>query len=133
MKDELVSFDTAKLTKEKGFDWKVWESYYKMTFEEVWKPNSGNNTNKYDHFKNWNYETYIARPTQSLLQRWLREVHNIHILMNVGMNDGIKQTFYCNVFIFGKNLYDGKFRSKTSVYTYEQALEEGLLEALKLI
>ena len=69
----------------------------------------------------------------SIVQKWLREEHHMHILMNVGMNDGEKQTFYCNVFLFGKNLYKGKFRSETSVYTYEEALEVGLLNALKLI
>lgn len=67
----------------------------------------------------------LGKITQSLLQRWLRETHNIHV------------ETVCN------NLQDLMFSSEitcigdclvTNVHkTYEQALEEGLCEALKLI
>ena len=133
MTDTLISFETAKLAKEKGFFvqkhlYFIHENsvHYEGTYENrdfsVVKEHYLNNTIK-----------GVTKPTQSLLQKWIREKHNMHILMNVGMNNGEKQTFYCNVFKFGKNLYISKFRSKTSVYTYEEVLEIGLCEALKLI
>lgn len=132
MEEQLITFDTAKLAKKKGFDiptlYGVYGQKMKLTYNEPYE------------LVNWNARTKqqpkskaTSIPTQSLLQRWLREEHNMHILMNVGMNDGTKQTFYCNVFLFGKNKYIGKFRSKTSIYTYEEALEIGLYQALKLI
>lgn len=122
MKERLITFSTIKLAKEKGFEI---SNYIKLG--ELKQPHNWHkeqlNTNEFWYFN----------ISQSILQKWLRDVHNMHILMNVGMHDSIKQTFYCNVFLFGVNLYKGKFRSKTSIYTYEEALEKGLQAALKLI
>lgn len=120
MKEQLISFETAKLAKEKGFTQKGIYPKWRVDGKILVELTNGD-------------EEYHSASTQSLLQKWLREEHNIHILMNVGMYDGNKQTFYCNVCLFGENLYKSKFRSKTSIYTYEEALEEGLQEALKLI
>ena len=106
MKEQLISFETAKLAKEKGFNI-LQHSYY---FEDgEFKENSLKGTNGYygeeyefnlsEFNENWNdkwltkktgdrcfgcskqkgyLETFSA-PTQSLLQRWCREKHNKHI------------------------------------------------------
>jgi len=83
MREEIISFETAQLAKEKGFIFdKTLEPYYEgyhgffrwhndknkitsMSFFEQDATNSG-----------WVYMN-IGAPTQSLLQRWLREEHNI--------------------------------------------------------
>ncbi len=65
-------------------------------------------------------------PTQSLLQRWLREKHNIKlaILFRENISSGIES-------------WDWLIKGTEVVYrqykTYELALEAGLLEGLKLI
>ena len=67
---------------------------------------------------------YINRPTQSLLQRWLREVHSINVL--------IKQGYGWEWYITKHNGIATKLHDGTYNF-YEEALEAGLLEALKLI
>ena len=138
MEDKLISFDTAKLAKEKGFDVSV-NTYYdlsnvftkdKQSLSEYTISLDYNSKTKYPQFKE---KCYISRPTQSLLQKWLREKHNLHIMLNTSINTNGKATFYCNTIKFGKNLYKSMFRSKSLIYTYEEALELGLQEGLKLI
>jgi len=117
MKEEIITFETAKLAKKKGFTWDVKEAYYaskdelsKIMREECW---NGYPVNTED-------EAYLAAPTQSLLQRWLREVHNIFIEINVN---------YCYTVY-----YKDELELESSEYTsYEAALEYSLIEALKLI
>jgi hypothetical protein len=145
MKEDLITFETAKVAKEKGFNIPCFDYYnpkYNTTFKGVeydsdgyieWDWNNNSTSKIASPYPNVEIKGQCSAPTQSLLQKWLREKHSIHILMNVGMNNGVIQFFYCNVFIFGKNLYKCRFRSKTSIYTYEEALEEGLFEALTLI
>ena len=71
-----------------------------------------------------------------LLQKWLREVHNIEVEVyrEVDFADECYYNTYC-VDVFNNKL---SFQSKDSIFTeridtYEQALEQGLLEGLKLI
>ena len=61
----------------------------------------------------------ILAPTQSLLQKWLRETHNIFISINVN---------YCYKIYNNDELYEESFYYNN----YEEALEQGLQEALKL-
>ena len=70
------------------------------------------------------------------VQKWLREVHNIEVEVyrEVDFADECYYNTYC-VDVFNNKL---SFQSKDSIFTeridtYEQALETGLLEGLKLI
>lgn len=128
MEEQLVSFETAKLAKEKGFDWKVRHHYRDGNMYDKTLICSGNpyNMNSEEEQKMWITNLY-STPTQSLLQKWLREEHNLHIciaygdLSNKYMGDIMSRD--------GKMLVDIECIHKT----YEEALEEGLQEALKLI
>ena len=116
MEEQLITFETAKLAKEKGFNI------------------SGNNIYENEEllceveFKNWNNGTLcLLAPTQSLLQRWLREVRDIYININTDNN----KSFYSDV--NEEYFYDG-YRGKALIFkSYEEALEDGLQEALRLI
>ena len=66
MKEQLISFSTAKLAKEKGFDNYDVANYYREGINYALN-NSGTSTIK-------EVGNYPA-PTQSLLQKWLREKH----------------------------------------------------------
>lgn len=139
MKEQLISFETAKLAKERGFKWNTLDSFYKLTFEETWKPNL---RDRLGNFIDWNTESYgvskniTSRPTQSLLQKWLREVHNIdiQILRNKPGYSEYKVEIYkinnSNQYIY-LLIKDEEFIKW--FYTYEEALEVALQEALKLI
>ncbi len=91
MKEDLITFETAKLAKQKEFDVEV-EFYY--TYEQVRdsfsikrdfnysEVISKNHNNKKESHEVWTdgvriYNSYSS-PTQSLLQKWLRETKDIH-------------------------------------------------------
>ena len=133
MEEQLVSFETAKLAKEKGFDINVnyFISQYSkdggIVFSESVESDNYNSSN-------WNTDVRISllsRTTQSLLAKWLREVHNFHISINVGLPHKAHIMYYSNVIKFGKE-HKSKYRS-VFYKTYEEALEIGLQEALKLV
>jgi hypothetical protein len=77
------------------------------------------------------FYTYPNVPTQSLLQKWLREVHEISVESTSCWWDDGKKEFEYNVY---KKDLGGDSPCSLSVFkTYEEALEVGLQEALKLI
>lgn len=120
MKDELISYETAVLAKEKGFN--EFCEYY-ITESSVEYQEGAAFKNEYG---------YVTAPTQSLLQRWLREVHYIVVESNYKcVND--RWAFYFNLMIMGYTswlTFDTDLKGFT---TYEEALEEGLKQALNLI
>lgn len=139
MKDELVGFDVAKLAKEKGFDWECdWvytdETGYqdKLTKLRYFDGDGAGYTTNSTLTDNITSETswLFTAPTQSLLQRWLREVHNIHLTIRPMSLIGFVQYYDIHILEPGKP-WDQSI--KVTGETYEQVLEQGLFEALKLI
>ena len=121
MEEQLIEFDTAKLAQEKGFDLKepcTCGGYPDCICKIVRADN------------------HIYQPTQSLLQRWLREVHSIEfdiIVTKIGEN---RKSY--DIFIIDTSKVEVK-QNKKVLYSffnfknYEEVLELGLQEALKLI
>lgn len=126
MTDQLISFETAKLAKEKGFISR--SPYYQI--------DDADEIDLVDmkgfplHSNNEEGE-YWEAPTQSLLQKWLREVHNIHIISKPFYDSKTKKTTYVADCI--RIVNDGRTSKSHICDTYELALEEGLVNALKLI
>lgn len=129
MKDELISFETAKLAKEKGFKP---EEEWNPTYVNGYIYDEDTDTFKFRAFKeeNWSIEDHYLAPTQSLLQRWLRENKFISVIIK-HYSAG---TFSYEISTYSKVEWEKStgFMTK-SFYKYEEALEEGLLEGLKLI
>lgn len=134
MENELISFSTAKLAKEKGFDVETVNQWWYALQEDgdVDLQDNDNYTRK---------EAFFA-PTQSLLQRWLREVHTINVESNRLPNVDKYRCIFIPMDLPKPNtcktineayVSRKQYLSKKSHKTYEQALEEGLQEALKLI
>jgi hypothetical protein len=121
MTEQLISFETAVLAKEKGFDWNTSIKFQPKLSFSSWKD-----------FK-WSMSApRILRPTQSLLQKWLREKHDIHVEVNA---EGL-MSFKVSTFIMGdksKEIVYPNYYNPETLNTYEEALEKGLQEALKLI
>jgi hypothetical protein len=130
MEDILVTFPTAKLAKEKGFIEYCIYAYFKDKEIRL----SHCYSIKSDEAKP---EDEIYAPTQSLLQKWLREIHEINCIAwcnASGWAWEIEKTNGTHISIMdidgdvkGTNLNSGMFN------IYEEALEIGLQEALKLI
>lgn len=73
--EDYIGLETAKLLKEKGFTLPV-KNYYSLYTEDV----KYNLQKKYGAKMNWNsFALTVSRPSQSLVMKWLREVHHYYI------------------------------------------------------
>lgn len=149
MKDELISFETAKLAKEKGFI--GIKSQANNWYYENGDIHNEKNIRGYKGLKGWNAweATQGVRwdaPTQSLLKRWLRDNDvDITIITNFkNSSTSINKSYRVGIVYIKNNLIETFFlRPKsdsildkvlfTEFKTYEDALEYGLKEALKII
>ena len=144
MEEQLINFETAKLAKEKGFNIPTRNFYADFTWKSIEVYSCievGYNEFTDSMENNHGFGDITLIPTQSLLQKWLREVHNIEVLIsrippeavladkNKGKN--ILRNYNCYVW----NLNSNPRISNNGIFLdiYEEALEAGLQEALKLI
>lgn len=112
MEEQLVSFETANLAKEKGFvDMAIPQIYIGKGV--LWDYSVHGSCSNYN---------YVEAPTQSLLQKWLREEHSIHICVEY------RGMYFGDVWIVSKGTKH--FRGFS---TYEEALEEALKIGLNRI
>ena len=143
MKENIVTFQVAKLAKEKGFDEKVYREYDKSGYLRCTSKSADVVLGPYDELLK---STEYPAPTQSLLQRWLREVHNCFIDILPHRDGDSKNKQWKNkedvfwtveVDYYGKNfeieLTDDSDFTQHFNNNYEEALEIGLYQALKLI
>ena len=143
MKDEKVTLETAKLLKKKKFDIPINMSYtvYHKDFIENGKVvvNEGeieintfyfkNNDNKFGDYSNSTYTMYAA-PTLSLVQKWLRGVHDIDVWAKPFVVDDLKKEYLGFV-----DYIPNKIEGKTHIthQSYEEAIEFSIVVALKSI
>ena len=71
IREDYVSFETAKLLKEKGFDVPY---YYCSRVYSEHGTLQGVSSVQFPNVK------YISAPTLQMAMKWLREVHNLHII-----------------------------------------------------
>ena len=127
MKEDYVSFEVAKLLKEKGFDWEcehvIWEGAD-------------------DNYEN--YDKAIPNPTLQMAMKWLREVHKLHISVDVSPIYGkVKDEkgrntcslLYWNYMASGEWMND-KYNPQQKAFvmsakSYEEAVEAACIYALK--
>lgn len=119
MKEQLISFETAKLAKEKGFPQNFSYAQFINMGKGEWKFYNKEDADNLDDSIGIGKNIRCSAPTQSLLQKWLRKVHGIDVLP---YKVGDKYT----------TVYNGS-ENEGLKNTYEEALEKGLQEALKLI
>tara|TARA_R110001606_G_scaffold359029_1_gene510795 strand:- start:392 stop:886 length:495 start_codon:yes stop_codon:yes gene_type:complete len=80
MKEQLIVFETAKLAKKKGFDWEVRSFFLDRELHE--DVNTRGNYNSYAWVTTWrntSTDDTVSAPTQSLLQKYIRETRGVHI------------------------------------------------------
>ena len=122
MKEPLIEFKSAKLAKEKGFNWPT-DNYY------MGSGNAFSLSHSEDHNNPEITKEKYSRPTQSLLQKWIREVHNIEIFTKWFNRDNESGYF---TMVFYK--LDGTlFHTTDKLKSFEMSLEIGLMEALNCI
>lgn len=125
MTDQLISLETAILAKEKGFDWEcIW------MYTDQGEPQ---NLIGISSYQIQNRHKWLKAPTQSLLQKWLRD-RCIFITVDhkyIGDNEW--------VFVYKVDYSPEKKPPSEPItdqrvgYTYEEALEVGLKYSLNLL
>lgn len=115
--EDYVSFETAKLLKEKGFDWETHRSY--LSNDNVFVPGD---VNDLPYRKD-----AIRIPTLQMAMKWMREKHNL------GVFPSWSQVFGC----YGCRLYYLE-KGRQELYslgahydTYEEACEAGIKYCLE--
>lgn len=109
----LIQSETAKLAKEKGASVLFYDD------------------NTYEYY-DWESDR-MYEFTQPLLQKWLREKHGIHVTpIPSYTDDTFNKKYFFEIAVerhikLNKDMFNYYFK------TYEEALEQGLLEGLKLI
>jgi len=137
MKEQKVILETAKLAKEKGFDWDCDHYFIKednsLTKAMYYEMDINNKTIDDDSGYFSSIPLCVA-PTQALLAKWLREVYGLELFIHkFKPNDAYPKGYYCvskPLTYYSNEMKDWIF---TNFKTYEEALEVGLQEALKLI
>jgi hypothetical protein len=111
MEDQLISFETAKLAKKHGFELSMEQRKTTMFY--------ASNGRLCD--KVYDFDDVCLAPTQSLLQRWLREEHQIALYLKPSNDSWDMWSIYID---------DGYGRHHLTEYVvvrgWENALEEGL-------
>ena len=120
--EDYVSFEIAKLLKEKGFDERGLCVY---TVEEE----------RFYTFGDWVENScllpnLISAPTHQMALKWLREVHKINIVIDVASDDdNLYSLWKFDIWNGNYSIIWGNKREKFN--SYEQAVEAALLYVLK--
>ena len=121
IEEQFVSFDTARMLKEAGFDVPCTSQYSEGKC--IWNVGYPENFNQ-DEFG-------YSRPTQALAARWLREAH--HYVVCAWYSAEHEKWFYAHGNL-DNMMFDEEYSISDFIYdSYEQSLEAGLREAIKLI
>lgn len=131
--EDFVTYEQAIQLKELGFNYRCNHIIDRTgyVYEESEAPVG--ETNYHDFNTEEIYTDCVSCPTLSQAQKWLREVKEITILVNLAAN---KETYITKKLFYFK-WFNSEFIfcgfSKCHYNTYEQALSEGISTALKML
>ena len=121
LKEDYVSFEVAKLLKEKGFA---------ETSNTIGTYNGKGEFYLYKHEKGYNHNhltSWYSAPTLQMAMKWLREVHHIIFVFKPSYFSGDECTYWTYERWCGDN-FDGEV---LSFKTYEEAVESALKYSLE--
>lgn len=136
MIDQVISFETAKLSRDKGFNICTLTCWIE-TKSPLFKSPFHTERSKIGYIKEGC--NYINEPTQSLLQKWFREEHSIDVeaYSNAsGYHWILSKSFRKNWFSGGTHIADSNMTGPNNGGgwdTFEGAMEAGLQNSLKLM
>lgn len=121
--EDFVSYETAILLKEKGFD-EACKAVYEKGILRI---------NTLCDYYNSELSSYVCAPTHQMTLKWLREVHKIFVepFVAIDLNGKYHYCFrllnsICKDILDSKDLVRIDFKD-----SYEEAVEEALLYVLK--
>lgn len=118
MAEDYVSFEVAKLLKEKGFNELTPLSYsLPYGYESHIPCRNGVDTD------------FVSRITLQMAMKWLRKVHEIFIRPNINFLYPIR--YYCEIFCYGDNLKTQQDVTTENFESPEEACEEAIKYCLE--
>lgn len=131
-KEDYVSLETAKLLKEKGFD-EYCGAYYHLNWDDMTEDECFEVATDKD-FKNSNNVHRVGAPALYEAQKWLLEKHNLFVEITAVALRGSDSPCGFSTNIFYKEDSDWELCDCLNEYiSYQEALDAGIQEALKLI
>ena len=121
--EDYCNFDIAKLLKEKGFDI--------MGYASI-KVFGGNTYEVNDEWITPTEDTII--PTLQMAMKWLREVHHLHISIEMGFDVDNHHYYFFSPSICKFSSKTGEYQTpfgETEFDTYEEAAEAAIKYCLK--
>ena len=131
IKEDYVRFETAKLLKEKGFDeycHKIYEEDGTLFGNGDYLKNSDSDIKLIDD-EDYDSHVFITASTLQMAMKWLREVHNIFISIDIYSKDFKGNIKYCaDIYKYGSRMI-----LDTSIIcdTYEEVGESACIYVLK--
>ena len=125
-----VSLEVAKLLKEAGFNWEYRKIYYKYQDDDNWYLED----NYMNHSRILKVDYCLLAPTLEVAQKWLREVKNCSINIDVFVHNLDKNNIYYEynwIIYFGGDRYSGSNWDNTRYY--EVAQRAAIKKALEII
>lgn len=125
--EDYVSFETAKLLKEKGFDDNC-AALYDLRSGELNQRGVGY------VFNNGQWDNFITAPTLQMAMKWLREVHHLHISVEMGFDVDNSQYFFFVPSICKFSNKDGEYLTpfgEREFNIYEEACEAAIKYCLE--
>jgi hypothetical protein len=114
--EDYISFETAKLLKDKGFD-NISSIMYKENGEICINPKS---------VSSWRLKYWYPCLTHQMAMKWLREVHNLYIDIRININNSLYSFKIYSVGVSGARAFT-EYRIKS----YEIACEEAIKYCLE--
>ena len=129
--EDYVSFEVAKLLKEKGFDEYCFTAYSKEVGDFITiGPIKNSDITKED-------KHIVTAPTLQMAMKWLRKLYCVHFNLEPALYKGIV-IYNVTIYKQAKNhkvLFDGEleviYYQESSNLTYEQACEEAIKYCLE--
>lgn len=121
IQEAYCSFEISKLLKEKGFD-EICYRLYNTQEKELW------GTDGIEFQNHYLDEESITAPTHQMAMAWLREEHNIFIIIEPRSHIAKTSTYMFGMWI--KSTYEQHFER---FFSYEEAVEAALKYALEVL
>ena len=121
LREDYVSFELAKLLKEKGFD-EGCDKFYPINGGEVEELTLDE--------LNYHRSEFIKAPTHQMAMKWLRENYDLHIIVFPYKRGTSAKGWCCQVFLTYNLLGYDKYTNETC-NSYEDAVEAALKYCLE--
>lgn len=116
--EDYVSYETAKLLKEKGFDIECDNAYHNGILTDC------------TLFGFCTYGEFIYAPTLQMAMKWLREIHGYVIVVEPGLSED-KYVWTYKVIFYRKRTILLQYKDNIGSSTYEETCEAAIKYCLE--